>query len=241
MKLGIYGDSFAAAPTNRRSWITPLLVYDTQIYADDGVSVDYTLKTFVETHEMFDKVIVCLTEPSRVYIPNHPNFNHMYLDEIYIKNKTSKIPYSEQKKILDYFRFHVQYVQSREVEKHKFSAVYHYIKALRKKDCLILPCFNKEEKNMHMPLMDISRIDLINKDYGKKLRDCCDNYGDPRQCHLSPINNFILGSKIKKWIRTSKFRHNIKDYQTTLTYEELLFNDLRDHVHTTQSTHSVKP
>ena len=220
MRVGIYGDSFVKSGMDWYSWPTFLKKqYNVTVDASPGVSIEYILKKFNQTHENFDKVIVVLTEPSRVFLSNHPHFKHMYLNETFIKNVTKDIPKIEQKEILEYFHFHVKYVHDNESCKLKYLAFKEYI--LKKRpDCLILPAFDLGTDSI-MPLVYISSIDFKHPVYGKQIEEESLTNGDPRPCHINVTNNCILAGRIKKWIKLGKFNHTIGHYKTVDSYEDL--------------------
>ena len=220
MKIAIYGDSFVKSSMSSYSWPEFLKKdYDVIVDAAPGASIEYVLKKFNENQQNFDKIIIVLTEPSRIFLPNHPHFQHMYLNEIFIKNLTKDISQKHQKEILEYFYFHTKYVHDEEVCRLKYLAFNDYI--LKKRpDVLILPAFTVNDNSI-MPLSCISNIDTSHKVYGRKLYKESSTVGDPRPCHMSVPNNLILSKKIKKWIKTGKFSHLVNDYVSVENYEQL--------------------
>lgn len=225
MRVGIYGDSFVKSSMDWLSWPSYLSkMYDVEVYGSPGTSIEKTTQDFIENYQKYEKNVVILTEPSRVYLPNNPYFKNMYLNEIFIKNLTKDIDKKDQKEILDYFHFHIKYVNDADINFTKYLAYRNFIKSFNT-DVLIIPAFRLEKANEIIPLVEISVIDTTTKtSYAKKLETLCTTDGDPRPCHMSVTNNFIFANKVARWIRKGKFKHSKKDYVVSPTYEDLFEN-----------------
>ena len=220
MKIGIFGDSFAARPGNNASgledksfWCDVIAdEHEVDNFAKAGTSLYWSYKLLNEHHHKFDRIILVVTGFGRLYIPNaeHVMVKHAFsisqiknLMERKIPN-SNRLYYSEQdltilQTLLNYKLY---------VEDDNQAALFHelLLEKIKKTipDIIMIPCL----KGSMDPLKDLNGIDvnynslldisMLDLDYCGVSFDSISH--DKRCAHMSPINNLILGKDLINYI-----------------------------------------
>lgn len=198
MKLGIYGDSYAAInkPSSQHfSW--PKLIsehYPTIIFSLRGSNFFYSYEKLLKTYSYVDQCILILTNPSRIKINNSINLNpyslqfaHSIRSENDFKQVNDPMAIEALKATDYYYKYIYDYNFMHEVQHSLVERLLAKIPNL-----LVIPAFpNSYSRDsfkinkVSTSLFDIS-IAEINHWKIKNL------YPDDRECHLSIENNVIL-------------------------------------------------
>ena len=222
MKVGIFGDSFAAASgwndwfqnPHIKSWSyyvqksNPYI--DITNYAIPGSSIYFTYKNFITHHHNFDKVIVCGTDSARIWLPNTPtewDVTHSSITSHRVK-ALNMCPKEIKDAISGYFS-HI--INIKEQDDIRMLQVCRMLQL--RPDVLYFDCFapDKQYRHQHYPGIGPNYMDLAeisNLAPGGEIPN-----PDIRANHMSEENNIIFAAKITNWINTSEFEMNITDFQ----------------------------
>tara|TARA_B110000503_G_scaffold70011_1_gene109029 strand:+ start:387 stop:1022 length:636 start_codon:yes stop_codon:yes gene_type:complete len=209
MKIGVFGDSYtehaAANPAHLEWWqyVQQSLNIKIDTYGYGGSSLYYTWKQFHTHQHKYDKVIVCLTKPNRLWMPHLPEdwqSEHVHtLDAL--KHRTFKNPYAAKimkKALISYYKYIVNLEEQQDIWKLQITD----IKRTRP-DGLYLACFpDKEIISDYMPLFEISKLD----------GNLMGTQRDTRANHFNDKNCKIFAKKIETWIQTNQFSLDIEDF-----------------------------
>jgi hypothetical protein len=222
MKIGIFGDSFAArasppAVEDQTFWSDVIgKVHDVENFAKAGTNLYWSYTLIKDNYYKFDTVILVVTGFGRLYTPNAKNthIKHAFnLPQIEHLLETGKVPgvgeaFSEHDlTILKTLRDYKLYV-----EDDMQSALFHDMLLDRIKslvpNVILIPSWGasldslKEVHHIdvnYKSLIDISKLDL---DY------CGISFNnimfDKRFGHLSPSNNMILGQDLLSYIESDR-------------------------------------
>jgi len=226
MKIGIFGDSFAARPINNTSgledktfWCDVIAdTHEVDNFAKASSNLYWSYKLLNEYHHQFDRIILVVTQFGRLYVPNadHEIVKHIFSIQ-QIKNllkhkRLNETPntvyqsnYSEKdltilQTLLDYKLY---------VEDDNQSALFHELLLEKIKklipNIILIPCFNGSID----PLRYLNGVDVKNYNSLVDISMLDLNYcglsfnsikRDYRCAHLSPINNLILGKDLITYI-----------------------------------------
>jgi len=222
MKIGIFGDSFAAKSEsgqlqkNKTFWPDVIgEVHDVENFAKGGTNLYWSYNLLKDNHYKFDTIILAVTGPGRFYIPNakHQTVKHAF-NLSQIENLLSSgadgrdSPYSENDvKILNTLHDYKVYV-----EDDNQTALFHELLLDKIKrlvpNIILIPSWGgclEPLKEIHGidpgydSLVDISMLDL---------NYCKISFNrvmyDRRHSHLSPTNNLILGKDLLRYIESDK-------------------------------------
>jgi hypothetical protein len=209
MKIGVFGDSYAehtaANPAHLEWWQYVQQCPNIEIdnYGFGGSSLYYTWKQFHTHQHKYDKVIVCLTKPNRLWMPHLPKdwqSEHVHaLDAL--KHRTFKNPYAARimkNALTSYYKYIVNLEEQQDIWKLQIAD----IKRTRP-DGLYLACFPDDEIiSDYMPLFEISKLD----------GDLIGTQRDTRANHFNDKNCRIFAKKIETWIQTNQFSLDIEDF-----------------------------
>lgn len=237
MKIGIFGDSFAdnkngGTPFNQEvSW--PSLLsnkFNLTNYSMAGSGVDYSLSKLFEFASKYDKLILTLTSPERLYI--NPDHHHKLRDDNELYHHIRPADIRKRKKDVFFNKASDVALESFDIFNNTdFDNIRMalYIKALRYhfgEKLLLLSCtkmntrynigFNAWAHN------ELSLIDIFYYENETLFPDGkIDWDNDQRSCHLTHWHHNMLYSKIVKWIHTNKFKLTKKDL-VSLNKDELI-------------------
>jgi hypothetical protein len=222
MKIGIFGDSSADPNKNfNYSWVELLGAnpnYTVTTYAKQGSNFLYTLNQLQSFYKDFDKVIVTVTIPGRMWVPHCKTqqffVNPMTVDLFWDKagQKDKRIMQS----VKDYY--YNLWIWENEFLVHQSLVE----KAMRDfPNALYIPVNTDSIENFVGPtLNDIGQIDyqyynvdITTPDFG-------------RTCHMNKQNNFIFCQMITEWIETNSFDLDISKFKYPVESIEELFLDI---------------
>jgi hypothetical protein len=213
MKIALFGDSHAdnfyeSSVNNDISWAQILAKkYDLYSFAKGGSSLFFAYKNIIEQHHLFDKIILFITSPGRLYLDPHtypglnPSHNHIpsyhvaksYI-KVYEKNRQIKKLYES---VCDYFL----YVKNDASDNLFHTLMLEKIKKIRSDAILI----------------DVVKFGFQNDTdfqfFDKTPDEIYPNYWDLRHCHFSKEKHIILAELLDKALE-----HDLND----IDYSELL-------------------
>ena len=245
MKIGIFGDSFAARsgyahlPKDKTFWSDVIgEVHDVENFAKAGTNLYWSYNLIKDNYHKFDTIILVVTGFGRYYVPNAEHhtvknaFNLAQIENLLSKGRNgSDNPYSEHDlKILTTLRDYKLYV-----EDDNQSALFHELLLDRIKNLVPNVILVPSWKGCLDPLKDIHGIDVgydslidistLDLDY------CNISFNhvtfDKRHSHLSPTNNLILGKDLLQYIESDRkkpYSIDISQYKSSdhMPIEEFL-------------------
>lgn len=213
MKIGIFGDSFGlegisgwGSGMTYKSWSTIIKEHYplTENFCQGGSSLYYTYLTLSRLEQSFDKFIILITSPGRIYLPDLP-YEYRHAPSLasieyklrMIDNLQVRLTY---KAVIDY-GLHVQDYGGFDTTVHKL-----LVEKLQQiySQSLFLPCFSDSMPGSNCCLLDISLLD----DFSIGV-DC-------RHAHLNYENNIILANKVIDWIDGRDFNFQLSDFTKSL-------------------------
>ena len=211
MKIGVFGDSYAehkAHDPNHLQWWQyvqqecPDISIDN--YGQAGSSMYYTWKQFQDNYRKYDKVIVCMTTPNRLWMPHLPedwNLEHVH-DLDVIKYRTS-IPIGTRSIMKKALKSYYKYIVNEEEQTDNwYLQIADMMRTLP--DGLYLSGFQfPKQISNYIPLNEISNLD----------GDLMSNQQDPRANHFSDKNCRLFADKIVNWIQTNQFSLDITEFK----------------------------
>lgn len=229
MRIGIFGDSFADSKNGgtqfnqQESW--PQLLANTknikvENYAVVGSGFEYSLSKLFEFGSRYDKLILTVTSPERLYI--NPDHHHKLLDDNETFHHIRPADIQKRKKDIffnkasDVALEHYNIFNNNDINNIRTAL---YIKALRDHfggKILLLSCTNQNtmyNKSLNAwPHNELSLVDIFYYENKTLFPDGkIDWKNDQRSCHLTHWHHNMLYSKILKWIHTNKFKLTKKD------------------------------
>lgn len=233
-KLLIIGDSFAD-PGPRQfhpspSWTTILEKesgYQVVNKARGGSGLYYAIKCFNDLQENFDKILLTVTNPGRIYVPIlgskftnqdhsiHHHTQNTFYNEVWKQelDKSDK-DYIIGLKTLDAISAYYAYVYNFEEQRYYHKLMLDDLKR-RRPDIIFVPALFPALPNQTNPvcLNDISEMEL--KHYGLTYEHIngFDLRTDIRRCHMSVENNRILAEKAKGWLKGDPVQIDVNDFK----------------------------
>lgn len=201
MTLWVFGDSFSVRHRTEENthpiWFDILAnnlgIDKVEIYSDWGVSNEFIFGQFLNQYDNFqenDVIIIQLTEQNRQWffkdIPNIANIHN-------IKEMDKNLSKERYNAIKQYIT-HLDFPTVNEI---RYVMLIHALKNIStimdKYNILVLPGFH-EAHGVKGTLLEVCEKEFVSKDSGDKWYK---THGiDPRTCHLSEPNHFILAEKI---------------------------------------------
>lgn len=227
MKIGIFGDSFAddkngGTPLNRQqSW--PSLLsnkFNVVNHSKAGSGVEYSLSKLFDFANRYDKLILIVTSPERLYI--NPDHHHKLLDDNELYHHLRPVDIKRRKKDIFFNKASDVALESFDIFNNtdfNNMRLALYIKALRDhfgQKLLLLSCTNQNTMyNKSLNAWAHNELNLIDIFYYENeklfLDGKVDWENDQRSCHLTHWHHNMLYSKILKWIYTNEFKLTKKD------------------------------
>lgn len=212
-KIAIFGDSFAKhiMPDNPTPSWAQILAQDYKIdnFGEMGSSLFYSIELFLKNQHLYEKVIFCITSPGRLTLPERSWIKDPYNAQVVKsvtalsadQNRKNRECHSQSRRIyqvaFDYFII----LQHNQFDHYVHDLMVSDIKSKRP-DALFLES-----------LLELNEIfEKENKHYNLSREDLNTRYYDRRNCHLTRENNIILADKVRNWIETGNYSHNINDY-----------------------------
>lgn len=226
MKIGIFGDSFAAnnpylhakiigeeEAAKRKSWVDHIEIEKgirVGNHAKPGSGLYFSYSEFKKYQRTYDKIIFVVTDWGRLWVPNisigsaHiPGITNCEVNMNHCKDEDDLIIY---KAAHDYY-IYLQNMQE-QIDLHKLMV--NEILRIRS-DALLIPSFDNDTR-CFIPewkgycLEDIDTID--NSFYKIKRRGI-----DLKHCHMNNDNNLIFAKQVIEWIdRQTPIKIDLKDY-----------------------------
>ena len=215
MKVAIFGDSFASYLSNVNntpSWCQILNnKYKTlDNYAEPASSLYFSVSEFLEHQNKYDKVIVLITAPGRLTLPDNSTFVDSYANPIRHVTAESAIRvatayrngWTYPEPTMQMFKIAAEYfthIQNDNYDEYTHTLMVNHIKSVRP-NALFIDCFKT--------IFPITQLE--NKHYG--VGDNIADYLDVRNCHLTARNNMVLAHAVQSWLDTGVFSYTTDMY-----------------------------
>lgn len=224
MKLGFFGDSYCADipkgdihDTHAFSWPYTVVKTLKAEITNECISGDtfwHTYQYLTESIEMYDILIICVSDPIRV--PNHyriPTITTAFNSEVAKKRMGEELTSEFE----EYLTLHTKF-QSREFRYAAQIGVLHKLDELigkHKKKTLILPSFENSLQGYSFKNASVANINL-NEDVKKKVSIKPELYSNnyPKIAnHLQPKENDVLAEAVVDFINNDyKLEFDLKKY-----------------------------
>jgi hypothetical protein len=225
MKVGVFGDSFAAKNAAPTAWWQVLKQYGHQVtsFGENGSSINFSAKLIYQKHSEFDFVIWCMTIPGRfsVELPGRNEFFHTNKIITHTGTRTSNsIPADIDHKIVTACELYLKYIFDPDFENIIGKALSNYFLDIVP-NLMIVPCFMS-------PLQtDFNLYGLTTKEFqrvfsDKEVHEIYQCYTDIRVCHMTPQNNQILAKIIANNLKPGIFSTDYSNF----SFEDLTINQL---------------
>ena len=215
MKIGIFGDSYAAnrIENDTKSWVDIIAEkYEVTNYASAGTSLFYSMSIFEQYQHRFDKVIFVVTSPGRLLLDNANNrsLSIAGLRDCETKIENTSNPF--ELKILHAVRDYYIYVQNYNFNKYVHRLMIEKIKRIRPDTVLIPASLEKfDDIFSGASMCDIELKE--NNAWG------IGGIIDYRHCHMTAENNAIFATKVEEWLNGKPVQINLDDFVTPMNRE----------------------
>jgi hypothetical protein len=248
MKVGIFGDSFAADRRHLdlrtdqeylldiKGW-PDFLRQDFEVvnHAESGSSLYYSIDLYRKFHSEYDKNIFLITYPGRFLLTERFGKFQQH-DDIFINNISSteekvktyhkydsiKVPNKHEIiKILETAIDYFIYLEDSDFQKYVHDLMIDNIKnfASINNNTLIIPVQSTDNNfGLDRVLYFENEHWNLSESEYNKL-----NFVDKRLCHMTIKNNFIFYRKIKEWIDTGTFDVSIDDFEKPSLEDKRLY------------------
>ena len=242
--LLILGDSFAdrregLPDFTGKSW-TKLLEDDSEYAvvnkAAGGSSLYYAYKEFDQLHKDFDKVILVITQPGRLYCPVIGETNKAHLNSFHhtggfwveqAKDRIKKqhphnlAAIKQLDAIRDYFLYVMDFTKDSEMNQLMLDDM-----KRKRPDIVMVPAFHDSWYKPDHPTswlnqisdMEMQHYNITHDDLNRKT-----GYADCRKCHMSERNNQILFEKSLKWLKGDPVEFNFSEFEIPTEPREKYF------------------
>lgn len=218
MRIGIFGDSFASNGQRSNptaSWIDLLSgMHKVERFGQAGSGLYYSAKLFLENHHLFDKIIFVVTDPCRLYLPDH-KIDRFSRHIAGLSNAEARIADLKNNdlnelKILTAAKDYFLYLQNSEYDRYVYDLTINDILSKRS-DTILIPTVRQVPDDFYKSksvMFDISLKEL--NSWSKKIDwltmiDC-------RHAHMSEENNEIFFKNVLKWLSGTPVNIDIDDY-----------------------------
>ena len=228
MKIGVFGDSFAALKFEKNttlSWVDILSKkYDITNFSLTGSSLFYSVQKFKSFHQDYDKIIFLVTSPGRLLLEYQPYFKRPEDVNItslstteYCYNNLINHPTTHEndmmlkiyKAALDYFK----YIKNDEYDRYIHNLMVTDIVNTRS-DAILIPV-TRDSLKLYKNVMDEIKI-MEMKEWGLSPFS---TFADFRNCHMTEENNAIFATKVEKWLNGSPVEIRLDDFVTPMNKE----------------------
>jgi hypothetical protein len=230
MKIGVFGDSFAAnvedyyTHNTTPSWVDILTSkYKLTNFARTGSSLCFSVENFIKHHEEFDKVIFVVTSQGRLTLvpPTFDLYNSKSFRQFVPSITIVEMAMEELKNIepkFQLYKSHLEkmytacydyflYVMNDNHDRIIHNALLNEIKNKRKNDLILIPGAHNSITDLDFSIAQIQ--DKENQYWKYNFEK---NVRDIRHCHMSAENNEILAQQAMKWLTGSPVYININDF-----------------------------
>ena len=235
MKVGIYGDSFAARhglgigdPWHQM--LTDKFNIPSFSYGVNGSSLYYSFSKFEKTHHLYKKIVFVATSPGRFMLPqlpepwaDNPLLQHInsyqgFKNQISLSQNNGPYLRATANAIDGYYKYVLNFASDNLFHRLMIKE----ITAIRPDALVVFAFSNNGEENAtkYTTLNDVSNIDIqhYNIDINKA------SWADKRHCHMNQENNYIFASMIADWVNTGYFNLDISKFITPSNPIEEYFN-----------------
>jgi hypothetical protein len=228
MKIGIFGDSFAADnkmnPTN--SWVD-ILRNDHEIenHSLPSTNLYYSILKIKEHYKKYEKIIFVVTQPSRIkisdsvpcpdptrrYVAHWPNIKYLINDAN--RNNIHDGPLIDAyNTALNYYKYIQDNVYDEYIHKLMLDDI-----VRMSSNIMLIPAFPDSIPGKQVcSLIKIREKENLAWGYGYFIPT---DFNDERNCHLTEENNLILARKILDSINSDFLDLNLDDFVTPLNKE----------------------
>lgn len=200
MKIGIFGDSFAAAESAKypilldyRPWSRILeedYGYSIINFAKSATSLYWSYLQWEKNRNDFDKIIFVATGPGRLFIPQDPKGQHWTIQGINVEKNKTRDSYEAVK------LFYSNIINWNEHELYK---------------TLIMKEIASYENTLVVDNVKyIAPIAKKEFEYLKEFHPNIKMENENRYCHMTEENNNFVAEKMDEWLRTTKI--NLEDF-----------------------------
>lgn len=220
MKVGIYGDSFAAG-TGPTSWTSILKTkFDATVYAYPGSSLFWSYKNFIETYNNYDSILFLVTDWGRLYSPDLKLIGSIC--NIFCVNDAldSNIHISPEVDVMKAAKGYYTYLQEPEYEQTVHDLMIENVIRLcneSNKKIILIPCMNASLSNKFLKhcaenfsLSEINNIERAH--FGIPHKGMFAERKDRIQNHLSDDNNAILADLFIKLLQGQEIKLNTEQF-----------------------------
>ena len=244
MKIGVFGDSFANLKLRENptpTWVDILNEkYNVTNFGESGSNLYYSVNKFKEEQHRFDKIIIVVTVPGRLQLPNWietlGNTNYRYatnlsnvenqldrwhnlntFDKDHLKINSNLIKAFEAAR--DYFIYLDNKLYNNFIQKLMIEEV------LRcRSDTIMIPVdvYSFGDGSTMTTLSDIYKKELQawnENDHSIHNKMIDEAIIDVRNCHLTVENNVILAEKVEEWLNGSPVEIKLDDFVTPMNKE----------------------
>ena len=218
MKIGIFGDSFAILKLNPTpTWVEILSEkYDITNYAFTGSNLYYSVSEIKKHHENYDKIILVVTEPSRIKVAKWVpiDIGKQFIIKGIDKNFLDKDNLTKYEKLVwEASNQYFTYLQDTEYDRYIQGLMLNDLIKLRS-DIILIPAFLNSWYNVN----GASMANIFHKEntaWGLDAISIVEQYNDSRNCHMTAENNSIFADKADTWINGEPVHINLDDFVTT--------------------------
>ena len=229
MKIGIFGDSFAARPSNahvpkdKTFWVDVIgQVHNVDNFGKAGTNLYWSYNLFKENYHKFDLVIFVVTGFGRYYIPNADHhtvkhaFNIAQIENLLTNGKPGISKSGEDDSYSDHDLTILKTLRDYKlyVEDDIQSAVFHELLLDKIKsiapNVILIPSWTgcldplKEVHEIDLGYNGLLDVSLIDMNYCEISFQTITN--DKRFAHMSPENNMILGNDLLRYTESDRKR-----------------------------------
>jgi hypothetical protein len=245
MKIGIFGDSFAALKFKQNptpTWVDILQEkFDITNFAVTSSNLYYSVNKFKEEHEKFDKIIFVATVPGRLQLPDWIETevdSHRYATNL--SNVECELAHwhslneFEKKHLGINFNLIRAHEAARNYYAYLDNEMYNnFIQKLMidevcrlRDDTVMIPVefssFGDPRTMPTTPLSDVCKKELRAWNetiYSIQTKMIESDLRDFRNCHLTAENNAILAEKVEEWLSGALVQIRLDDFATPTNKE----------------------
>jgi hypothetical protein len=216
MKIGVFGDSFAALQRNTTlSWVDILAEkYSVTNHAIVGSNLYYSVEEFKKHHSNYDKIIFIVTQPGRLRASKvlPLDIDQQFIQR-FIFNFSHGLEASKYQKLAwEAANQYYLYLQDINHDRYIHNLMLKDIKEIRP-DIILIPGFLDSWYGADHAMFRIVLKENTAWDLGQST--IIENYKDLRNCHMIAENNFIFAEKAKQWLSGQPVYINLDEFVTT--------------------------
>lgn len=227
MKIAVFGDSFACRiPYNKTpSWVDLLsMQHDVTNFAEQGSSLFYSLRLFLESQSNFDKVIFVITTPGRLHLEGPLHLDKMDQFVAGLASVEFKLANLEKKQHKHFFKYRLfnalkEYyalIQNTDYDRHVHYLMVNEIKSIRP-DAILIPtaATSMSDYKGQYTMDDISKYEISAWD--STVGDIRPR--DTRNSHMTVENNEIFFKHVLRWLDGQSVVIDLKNFVQPMNKE----------------------